>query len=66
MSADKKATLCGGVNNQFCRSTVEIRAHISKEIGLCYSHSGRIKFLVRLGVEYRKPKAFPRVASSEK
>jgi hypothetical protein len=46
MSADKKATLCGGVNNQFCRSTVEIRAHISKEFGLCYSHSGRIKLLV--------------------
>ena len=46
MSADKKATLCGGVNDRFCRSTVEIRAHISKEFGLCYSHSGRIKLLV--------------------
>ena len=66
MSADKKATLCGGVNNRFCRSTVEIRAHISKEFGLRYSHSGRIKLLARLGVEYRKPKALPWVVSSEK
>ena len=66
MSAYQEATLCGGLNDRFCRSTVEIRAHISKEFGLRYSHSGRIKLLARLGVEYRKPKALPRVASSEK
>ena len=66
MSADQEATLCGGLNDRFYRSTVEIRAHISKEFGLCYSHSGRIKLLARLGVEYRKPKTLLRVASSEK
>ena len=66
MSADKKAILCGGVNNRFCRSTVEIRAHISKEFGLRYSHSSCIKLLARLGFEYRKPKALLRVAPLEK
>ena len=25
MSADQEATLCGGLNDRFCRSTVEIR-----------------------------------------
>jgi transposase len=58
--------LCGWLNDSFCRSTVEIRAHISKEFGLRYSHSGCIKLLARLGFEYRKPKALPRVASTEK
>jgi transposase len=66
MSADQEATLCGWLNDRFCRSTVEIRAHISKEFGLRYSHSGCIKLLARLGFEYRKPKALPRVASTEK
>ena len=31
-----------------------------------YSHSGCIKLLARLGFEYRKPKALPRVANFEK
>ena len=48
MSADQEATLCGGLNDRFYRSTVEIRAHISKEFGLRYSHSGCIKLLARL------------------
>ena len=49
-----------------CRSTVEIRAHVAAECGLNYSHSGCIKLLARLGFEYRKPKALPRVVSVEK
>jgi len=66
MSTDQKVTLCGWLNDRFYRSTVEIRAHISKEFGLRYSHSGCIKLLGRLGVEYRKPKVLLRVAFSEK
>ena len=66
MSADQETTLCGWLNDRFCRSTVEIRAHISKEFGLRYSHSGCIKLVARLGFEYRKPKALLRVASTEK
>jgi transposase len=66
MSTDQKVTLCGWLNDRFYRSTVEIRAHISKEFGLRYSHSGCIKLLARLGFGYRKPKALPWVASTKK
>ena len=66
MSADQEAVLCDWLKDRFCRSTVEIRAHISEEFGLHYSHSGCIKLLARLGFKYRKPKALPRVASAEK
>ena len=48
------------------RTVTEIRAHISAEFDLEYSHSGCIKLLARLGFEYRKPKPLPRVASAEK
>lgn len=65
MSADQKAALCDWLKDRFCRSTVEIRAHISETVGLRYSHSGCIKLLARLGFEYRKPKALPRVASAK-
>ena len=65
-SADQKATLCGWLSDRFCRSTVGIRAHISKEFGLRYSHFGCIKLLARLGFEHHKPKALPRVAFTKK
>ena len=45
-----------------CRSTVEIRAYVEAQFDLNYSHSGCIKLLARLGFEYCKPKAKPRVA----
>ena len=66
MSPDQEAALCDWLDGRFCRSTVEIREHISKEFGLRYAHSGCIKLLARLGYEYRKPKGLPRVASAEK
>ena len=66
MTADQEAGLCDWLQDRFCRSTVEIRNHILQEFGLHYSHSGCIKLLARLGFEYRKPKALPRVASAEK
>ena len=34
MSADQETTLCGWLHDHFFRSTVEIRANISKEFGL--------------------------------
>ncbi|WP_425320147.1 winged helix-turn-helix domain-containing protein [Marivita cryptomonadis] len=58
--------LCAWLDERFCRSTVEIRAHIAAQHGVDYSHSGCIKLLARLGYEYRKPKGLPRVASTEK
>ena len=62
----QEAKLCDWLDDRFCRSTVEIRAHILKEFGLEYSHSGCLKLLARLGFEYRKPKGLPRVSSAEK
>lgn len=66
MTSAQEGELCDWLDDRFCRSTVEIRAHISKEFDLHYSHSGCIKLLARLGFEYRKPKWLPRVASVEK
>jgi len=66
MTPAQETALCDWLEGRFCRSTVEIRAHITAEFGLAYSHSGCVKLLARLGFEYRKPKPLPRVASAEK
>ena len=66
MTQAQESALCAWLDERFCRSTVEIRAHISAKLDLEYSHSGCIKLLARLGFEYRKPKPLPRVASAEK
>jgi transposase len=66
MTQAQEAALCAWLEARFCRSTVEIRAHVAAECGLNYSHSGCIKLLARLGFEYRKSKPLPRVASAEK
>jgi len=66
MKQAQEVALCAWLEARFCRSTVEIRAHVAAECGLNYSHSGCIKLLARLGFEYRKPKPLPRVASAEK
>lgn len=66
MTAAEETELCAWLDERFCRSTVEIRAHIAGQYGVNYSHSGCIKLLSRLGYEYRKPKGLPRVAPEEK
>ena len=66
MTPAQETELCVWLDERFCRSTVEIRAHIAAQYGVDYSHSGCIKLLARLGYEYRKPKGLPRVASEEK
>ena len=66
MASAQEAELCAWLDGRFCRSTVEIRAHIAAQFGLGYSHSGCLKLLARLGFEYRKPKGLPRVAPTEK
>ena len=65
MTPTQQEHLCTWLEGRFCRSTHEIRAFVSTEFGLHYSHSGCIKLLARLGFEYKKPKALPRVASVE-
>jgi transposase len=66
MTSAQEAALCVWLEARFCRSTAEIRAHISAEFGLRYSQSGCIKLLSRLDFEYRKPKPLPQVASAQK
>ena len=51
MSQAQEVALCAWLEDRFCRSTVEIRAHICAEFGLDYSNSGCIKLLARLGFE---------------
>lgn len=66
MTAHQQAALCAWLEGRFCRSTVEVRAHLQATFGLRYSHSGCVKLLARLGFEYRKPKALPRGADEAK
>ena len=66
MKQAQEVALCAWLKARFCRSTVEIRAHVAAECGLNYSHYGCIKLLARLDFEYRKPKALPRVADVAK
>jgi transposase len=47
----QETELCAWLDERFCRSTVEIRAHIAAQNGVDYSHSGCIKLLARLGYE---------------
>ena len=62
----RKVFLCAWLEDRFCRSTVEIRAYVTAQFDLRYSHSGCVKLLARPGFEYRKPKALPRVSDVEK
>jgi transposase len=62
MTAVQETALCDWLEARFCRSTVAIRAYISSQFGIKYSHSGCIKLLARLRFEYRKPKAIAKVA----
>ena len=45
MPVAQQVALCAWLEDSFCRSTVEIRAHVAAECGLNYSHSGCIKLL---------------------
>jgi len=58
----QQGQLCDWLEGRLCRDTREIRAHIEASSGVRYSHSGCLKLLHRLGFEYKKPKALPRVA----
>jgi len=62
LNAAQKAALCDWLEGRLCRDTRPVRAHIETGFGVHYSHSGCLKLLHRLGFEYRKPKALPRVA----
>ena len=62
LNTAQKAALCDWLNANFIRDTRPVIAFIKAGFGVQYSHSGCLKLLHRLGFEYRKPKALPRVA----
>ncbi len=62
LTQDQETALADWLEQRLSRSTVEIRAYVAAEFSVQYSHSGCLKLLHRLGFEYRKPKALPRVA----
>jgi transposase len=62
LNTAQKTALCDWLNAHFIRDTRPIIAYIKAEFGVQYSHSGCLKLLHRMGFEYRKPKALPRVA----
>ena len=66
LTLDQETNLSAWLEDRFCRSAGEIRAFITAEFELVYSHSGCLKMLRRLGFEYRKPKALTRVADENK
>jgi transposase len=66
LTPDQETKLSAWLEDRFCRSAGEIRAFITAKFELGYSHSGCLKMLRRLGFEYRKPKALPRVADEDK
>ncbi len=62
LNAAQKTALCDWLEAHFARDTRPVIAFIEAEFGAQYSHSGCLKLLHRLGFEYRKPMALPRVA----
>jgi len=58
----QQARLCDWLEARLCRDTRPVRTHIEAEYGVRYSHSGCLKLLHRMGFEYKKPKALPRVS----
>jgi transposase len=66
MPVEQQVLLCAWLEDRFCRSTGEIRAYVTAQFDLRYSHSGCVKLLARLSFKYRKPKTLPRVAELAK
>ena len=66
LTCDQEVKLSAWLEGRFCRSAGEIRAYITVQFGVQYSHSGCLKLLRRLGFEYSKPKTLPRVADEAK
>ena len=66
LTLDQKTNLSAWLEDRFCHSAGEIRAFITAAFGLGYSHWGCLKMLGRIGFEYRKPKALPRVADDDR
>jgi transposase len=51
LTLDQETNLSAWLEGRFCRSAGEIRAFITAEFELGYSHSGCLKMLRRLGFD---------------
>ena len=65
LNGEQEDALCRWLEDRLCCDTNEVRAFICRTFDVFYSRSGCIKLLHRLGFEYKKPKALPRVADEE-
>lgn len=65
LNADQQAVLVNDLAERFFSTSTEVHAHIQAKFGVEFSRSGLIKYLSRLGFEYRKPKAMPAQANVE-
>ncbi len=61
LSAPQEIDLVKALMARVFISTSEIIALVEKRFSIAYSRSGMIKLLARLGFEYKKPKALPRL-----
>lgn len=59
LDAEQEARLVDDLGRRLFLTSSAILAHIRVRFGIEFSRSGLIKYLNRLGFEYRKPKALP-------
>jgi transposase len=59
LSPEQEAALVEEMSRRLFRTSSEVHAFIRARFGVEFSRSGLIKYLTRLGFEYRKPKAMP-------
>ena len=63
LSRAEESELTQLLTERLYTTTAEIIALVETRFGIIYGRSGMIKLLARLGFEYRKPKALPRLPS---
>ena len=66
LSRAREAELSAHLGERLYRDTGEVAAHIKATYGVCYSHSGCIKLMHRLGFEYKRPQSLPAQADAAK
>ena len=59
LDANQEAALIDDLRARLFTTSRAVRAHIRARFGVEFSRSGLIKYLNRIGFEYRKPKTLP-------
>jgi len=65
LSSEQEEALVSDLSARLFSTSSAVQAHIRARFGVELSRSGLIKYLNRLGFEYRKPKALPAQANVE-